>query len=74
MTIVSGTQRCAVLSLAALEPRVFVRRNVIMLCNSVRAVFVGVLFTPPVGWLDVFLQATESCPNSEKNCSPIVRA
>ena len=24
----------------------------IMLCNSVRAVFVGVLFTPPVGCLD----------------------
>ena len=37
-----------------------------MLCNSVRAVFVGVLFTPPVGWLEVFLQATETCPNSEK--------
>ena len=36
-----------------------------MLCNSVRAVFVGVLFTPPVGWLEVFLQATETCPNSE---------
>ena len=37
-----------------------------MLCNSVRAVFVGVLFTHPVGWLEVFLQATETCPNSEK--------
>ena len=37
-----------------------------MLCNSVRAVFVGVLFTPPVGWLEVVLQATETCPNSEK--------
>ena len=46
---------------------------VIMLCNSVRAVFVGVLFTPPVGWLEVCLQATETCPNSGKN-SPIVRA
>ena len=34
-----------------------------MLCNSVRAVFVGVLFTHPV---EVFLQATETCPNSEK--------
>ena len=38
----------------------------ILLCNSVRAVFVGVLFTPSVGWLEVFLQATETCPNSEK--------
>ena len=38
-----------------------------MLCNSVRAVFVGVLFALPVGWLEVFLQATETCPNSEKN-------
>ena len=38
-----------------------------MLCNSVRAVFVGVLFTLPVGWLEVFLQATETRPNSEKN-------
>ena len=37
-----------------------------MLCNSVRAVFVGVLITPPVGWLEVFLQAAETCPNSEK--------
>ena len=38
-----------------------------MLCNSVRAVFVGVLFTPPVGCLEVFLQATEAGPNAEKN-------
>ena len=37
-----------------------------MLCNSVRAVFVGAVFTSPVGWLEVFLQATETCPNSEK--------
>ena len=44
-----------------------------MLCNSVRAVFVGVLFTASVGWLEVFLQATETCPNSEKK-SPVVRA
>ena len=47
MTIVLGTQRCAILSFPALEPRVFAWWNVIMLCNSVRAVFVGVLFTPP---------------------------
>ena len=33
---------------------------------SVRAVFVGVLLTYPVGWLVIFLQATETCPNSEK--------
>ena len=41
MTIVLRTQRCAILEL---EPRV--------LCNSVRALFVGVLFThtPSVGW------------------------
>ena len=45
-----------------------------MLCNSVRAVFVGVLFTHTVGWLKVFLQATETCPNSEKKISPVVRA
>ena len=32
-------------------------------CNSVRAVFVGVLFTLQ---LEVLLQATETCPNSEK--------
>ena len=37
-----------------------------VVCNSVRAVFVCVLFTPSVGWLEVFLQATESCPNYEK--------
>ena len=38
----------------------------IMLCNSVRAVFVGVLFTlPSVGW-KFFLQATQINPNSEK--------
>ena len=36
------------------------------MCNSVRIVFVGLLFTPPVGWLEAFLQATETCPNSEK--------
>ena len=70
MTIVFGTQRCATLKL---EPRVFAWWNVIILCNSVSAVLVGVLFTPHVGWLEVFLQATETCPNSEKKCSPIVR-
>ena len=43
MTIVFKTQRCAILSLPALEPRVFAWWNVIMLCNSARAVFVGVL-------------------------------
>ena len=37
-----------------------------MLRNSVRAVFVGVLFTDPVCWLEVFLQATETGPNFEK--------
>ena len=37
-----------------------------MMCNSVRAAFVGALFTPPVGWLKVFLRATETCPNCEK--------
>ena len=41
-------------------------------CSRVRAVFVGVLFTHPVGWLEVYLQATETCPNSEKK-SPVVR-
>ena len=41
-------------------------------CKSVRAVFVGVLFTHSVGWLEVFLQATDTCPNFEKN-SPVVR-
>ena len=35
------TQRCAILSFAALEPRVFAWWNVIMLCNSVRAVYCG---------------------------------
>ena len=50
-----GTQRCAIPSLPALEPRVFVWRNVIKLCNSVRAVFVDVLFTPPVGCLEFSL-------------------
>ena len=38
-----------------------------MLCNSVRAVIVGVVFTPSVGWLEVVLEATETGPNSEKN-------
>ena len=56
-----------ILSFATLEPRVFAWRNVFMLCNSVRAVFVGVLFRHSVGWLEVFLQATETCANSEKN-------
>ena len=51
MTSVLGTQRCAILSLATLEPRVYASCNVIMLCNSVFAVFVGVLFTLRVGWL-----------------------
>ena len=37
-------------------------------CNSVRAVFVGVLFKLSVGWLEVFLQTTETCPNFKKNC------
>ena len=38
------------------------------MCNSVRAVFVGVLFTHTVSsWLEVFLQATETCPYYEKN-------
>ena len=32
-------------------------------CNSVRAVFVGLLFTHPFGWLEVFLEANETCPN-----------
>ena len=36
-----------------------------MLCNSARVVFVGVLFTPPVDWLEVFRQPTVTCPNSE---------
>ena len=44
-----------------------------MQCDSVRAVLVGVLFTHSVGWLEVSLQATEICPNFEKN-SPVVRA
>ena len=63
---------CAILSLPARELRVFAWWNVIMLCNSARAVLVGVLFYTPVGWLDVFLQPTETGPNSEKN-SQIVR-
>ena len=63
MTIVSRTQRCAILSLAALEPLVFAWWNVIMLCNSVRAVFVGVLFSLRLAGF--FLQATETCPKSE---------
>ena len=39
----------------------------ITLCNSVRAVLVGVLFTPPVGWLEVSRQGLENAENS--NCS-----
>ena len=35
-------------------------------CNFERAVFVSALFTLTVGWLEVFLQATETCPNYEK--------
>ena len=41
MTIVSRTQRCAILSFAALEPRVL-----LMLSNSAHAVVVGLVFTP----------------------------
>ena len=41
MTTFFGTQRCAILSFAALEPRVFAWWNVIMLCNTVHAVFVS---------------------------------
>ena len=36
-------------------------------CQSVRAVFVGVLFTSPSVGQRFFLQATETCPNYEKN-------
>ena len=35
-------------------------------CSSVRAVFVGALCTLPVGWLEVLLQATETCPTMRK--------
>ena len=38
-----------------------------MLCKSVRAVCMVVLSTLTVGWLEVFPQATETCPKSEKN-------
>ena len=40
-------------------------------CNSVRAVFVGALFThtPSVGW--IFFQATETCPNNEKRITTL---
>ena len=37
-----------------------------MLCISVRAVFVCVLFIPPVGCLEVVLQATETCSSSNE--------
>ena len=43
-------------------------------CNSVRAVFVGVLFALSVGWLEVFLQATEAVLTAREIISPIVRA
>ena len=39
----------------------------IVLFISVRAVFVGVLFTPRVGWLEVRFQVTETDPNSLRN-------
>ena len=68
-----GTQRCAILCLPALEPRLFPCWNVVnlftmccdTLCVSLHVVWVGVLFTLSVGCLEVFLQATETCPNSE---------
>ena len=66
------TQRCAILILPALEPRVFAWWNVVnlfsMCCSaSVRAVWVGVLFTLSVGCLEVFLQSTEAGPKLRKN-------
>ncbi len=54
MTIVLGTQTCAILSLAALEPRVFAWWNVIMLCNSARAVFCGCTVHTPRRLAGVF--------------------
>ena len=52
MTFVFGTQRCAILCFAALEPRVFAWWNVITLCNFVGAVFCGCAIhtLPSVGW------------------------
>ena len=72
-----GKQRCAILSLGALEPRVFVSWIAIMLRNSARAVFVGALFTRPVGCLKVFLQSTETILNLKKqftNCHGLKNA
>ena len=36
-----------------------------MLCNSVRAVFVGALFTHAVGWLEVFVLSLKKCTNRQ---------
>ena len=58
------TQRCAILSLPALEPRVFSWWNVIMLCNSVRAVF---------ALLDVFCKQAKPVLTLKKK-PPRVRA
>ena len=62
------------LKICNLEPRVFTWWNVIILssmccdtlCAPVHAVWAGVLFTHPVGCLEVFFQSTETGPNSEK--------
>ena len=57
-----GTQRCIILSHACSRDKM-----IMQFCNSVRSVFVGVLLTLRVGGLEVFLQATATCPD------PIVR-
>ena len=49
------------------EPSSSWATRVRVLCNSARAVFVGVLFRLFVGCLEGFLQSTETGPNSEKN-------
>ena len=62
------------LKICNLEPRVFTWWTVIILfsmccdtlCAPVHAVWAGVLFTHPVGCLEVFFQSTETGPNSEK--------
>ena len=47
--------------------------NQIMLFATLYVLYLWATVHTPVGWLEVFLQATETCPDHEKK-SPLVRA
>ena len=64
MTIILRTHKCAILILShacSLD-------EMLLCCATQNVLYLWVYCShPPVGWLEVFLQTTETCPNSEKN-------